>query len=155
MQTRPLHIILCAALVYSCISCRNYRLQSEYRNTLLINQHLIVNDTIRTYHLFNPYKKANSPIIFLFHGNGGSADNIAGLSNVKAPYIPWFDIASKEGLILVIPDGTMGPKNSKGWNDCRNDASRIPNSDDVGFIKNLLVDIDMQSLLKNSSAEIA
>ena len=138
MQTRPLHIILCAALVYSCISCRNYRLQSEYRNTLLINQHLIVNDTIRTYHLFNPYKKANSPIIFLFHGNGGSADNIAGLSNVKAPYIPWFDIASKEGLILVIPDGMMGPKNSKGWNDCRNDASRIPNSDDVGFIKNLL-----------------
>jgi polyhydroxybutyrate depolymerase len=57
---------------------------------------------------------------------------------VKAPYIPWFDIAANEGLILVIPDGTIGLKNSQGWNDCRNDAPRIPASDDVGFITTLL-----------------
>ena len=102
------------------------------------NQHISIKGIERSYHLFNPSQKANSPIIFLFHGNGGSADNIAGLSHVKAPYIPWFDIAANEGLILVIPDGTNGPKNSQGWNDCRNDAPRIPASDDVGFITTLL-----------------
>jgi polyhydroxybutyrate depolymerase len=57
---------------------------------------------------------------------------------VKAPYVPWFDIAANEGLILVIPDGTIGLKNSQGWNDCRNDAPRIPATDDVGFINTLL-----------------
>jgi polyhydroxybutyrate depolymerase len=38
----------------------------------------------------------------------------------------------------VIPDGMIGPKNSQGWNDCRNDAPRIPASDDIGFIATLL-----------------
>lgn len=120
------------------IGCGTYRLSKEHRNTLQTNQHISIKGIERSYHLFNPSQKANSPIIFLFHGNGGSADNIAGLSHVKAPYIPWFDIAANEGLILVIPDGTIGPKNSQGWNDCRNDAPRIPASDDVGFITTLL-----------------
>lgn len=120
------------------IGCGTYRLSKEHRNTLQTNQHISIKGIERSYHLFNPSGKVNSPIIFLFHGNGGSADNIAGLSHVKAPYIPWFDIAANEGLILVIPDGTIGPKNSQGWNDCRNDAPRIPASDDVGFITTLL-----------------
>ncbi|MFM7544517.1 MAG: alpha/beta hydrolase family esterase [Ignavibacteria bacterium] len=110
----------------------------QHRELLLTNQQIKIGGINRTYHLFNPSQKANSPIIFLFHGNGGSADNIAGLSHVKAPYIPWFDIAAHEGLILVIPNGTIGPKDSQGWNDCRNDAPRIPASDDVGFIATLL-----------------
>jgi polyhydroxybutyrate depolymerase len=113
-------------------------LSPEYRELLLTNQQIKIGGIDRSYHLFNPSRKANSPIIFLFHGNGGSADNIAGLSHVKAPYIPWFDIAANEGLILVIPDGIKGPKNSQGWNDCRNDAPRIPASDDVRFITTLL-----------------
>ena len=120
------------------IGCGTYRLSKEHRNTLQTNQHISIKGIERSYHLFNPSGKVNSPIIVLFHGNGGSADNIAGLSHVKAPYIPWFDIAANEGLILVIPDGTIGPKNSQGWNDCRNDAPRIPASDDVGFITTLL-----------------
>ena len=120
------------------IGCGTYRLSKEHRNTLQRNQHISIKGINRSYHLFNPSQKANSPIIILFHGNGGSADNISGLSHVKAPYIPWFDIAANEGLILVIPDGTIGLKNSQGWNDCRNDAPRIPASDDVGFITTLL-----------------
>lgn len=125
-------------VLLTLMSCSSTRLTKEHRNTLQTNQHISIKGIERSYHLFNPSQKANSPIIFLFHGNGGSADNIAGLSHVKAPYIPWFDIAVHEGLILVIPDGTVGPKNSQGWNDCRNDAPRIPVSDDVGFITTLL-----------------
>lgn len=132
------NVIVCFILLLILMSCSSNRLSKEHRNILQTHQHISIHGIQRSYHLFNPNQKANSPIIFLFHGNGGSADNIAGLSHVKAPYIPWFDIAKHEGLILVIPDGTIGPKNSQGWNDCRNDAPRIPNSDDVAFISNLL-----------------
>lgn len=125
-------------LIFVLCSCGINRLSKQHQKTLQANQHISIQGIHRTYHLFNPSQKVNSPIVFLFHGNGGSADNIAGLSHVKAPYIPWFDIAVHEGLILVIPDGTIGPKNSQGWNDCRNDAPRIPASDDVRFIATLL-----------------
>jgi polyhydroxybutyrate depolymerase len=120
------------------MSCGTVRLSKEHRSALQTNQYINIDGITRTYHLYNPSQTVNTPIVFLFHGNGGSADNIAGLSHVKAPYVPWFDIAANEGLILVIPDGTIGLKNSQGWNDCRNDAPRIPATDDVGFINTLL-----------------
>ena len=120
------------------MSCGTVRLSKEHRSALQTNQYINIDGITRTYLLYNPSQTVNTPIIFLFHGNGGSADGIAGLTKVKAPYLPWFDIAKKEGLILVIPDGMIGPKNSQGWNDCRNDAPRIPASDDIGFIATLL-----------------
>jgi polyhydroxybutyrate depolymerase len=120
------------------MSCGTVRLSKEHRIALQTNQHINIHGITRTYHLYNPSLTVNTPIVFLFHGNGGSADGIAGLTKVKAPYLPWFDIAANEGLILVIPDGTIGLKNSQGWNDCRNDAPRIPATDDVGFINTLL-----------------
>jgi polyhydroxybutyrate depolymerase len=120
------------------MSCGTVRLSKEHRSALQTNQYINIDGITRTYHLYNPSQTINTPIVFLFHGNGGSADGIAGLTKVKAPYLPWFDIAKKEGLILVIPDGMFGPKNTQGWNDCRNDAPRIPATDDVGFITRLL-----------------
>jgi polyhydroxybutyrate depolymerase len=126
-------------------SCGTVRLSKEYRNRIQTNQQITIHGITRTYHLYNPSQTVNKPIVFLFHGNGGSADGIAGLTKVKAPYLPWFDIAKNEELILVIPDGMIGPKNTQGWNDCRNDAPRIPATDDVGFI-NVLLDTLQQSL---------
>lgn len=120
------------------MSCGTIRLGKEHRKILQTNQHINVNGISRTFHLYNPSQAINKPIVFLFHGNGGSADGVAGLTKVKAPNIPWFDIAAKEGLILAIPDGMTGPEQSKGWNDCRKDAPRIPSTDDVGFINALL-----------------
>jgi polyhydroxybutyrate depolymerase len=120
------------------MSCGTVRLSKEHRIALQTNQHINIHGITRTYHLYNPSLTVNTPIVFLFHGNGGSADGIAGLTKVKAPYLPWFDIAKKEGLILVIPDGMIGSKHTQGWNDCRNDAPRIPATDDVGFITRIL-----------------
>jgi polyhydroxybutyrate depolymerase len=119
-------------------SCGTIRLSKDYRNRLQTNQQINIDGITRTYHLYNPSQTINKPIVFLFHGNGGSADGIAGLTKVKAPYLPWFEIAEKEDLILVIPNGMIGPEKSQGWNDCRNDALRIPATDDVGFINTLL-----------------
>ncbi|MGA1434720.1 MAG: alpha/beta hydrolase family esterase [Candidatus Kapaibacteriota bacterium] len=127
------------------MSCGTVRLSKEHRSTLQTNQHINIDGFTRTFHVYNPSQSHNKPIVFLFHGNGGSADGIAGLKKVKAPYLPWFDIAKKEGLILVIPDGMIGPEKSQGWNDCRNDAPRIPSTDDVEFI-NVLLDTLQKSL---------
>jgi polyhydroxybutyrate depolymerase len=120
------------------MSCGTVRLSKEHRSALQTKQRINVDGITRTYLLYNPSLTVNTPIVFLFHGNGGSADGIAGLTKVKAPYLPWFDIAKKEGLILVIPDGMIGSKHTQGWNDCRNDAPRIPATDDVGFITRIL-----------------
>ena len=72
----------------------------------------------------------------LFHANKSSSDLIFGLGTVRelpAPYKVWLNIAQQENIILIVPNGT-----NKGWNDCRNDASGNPNSDDVLFTKNLI-----------------
>jgi polyhydroxybutyrate depolymerase len=130
------------------MSCGTVRLSKEHRSAMQTNQRINIHGITRTFHLYNPSQTVNKPIVFLFHGNGGSADGIAGLTKVKAPYLPWFDIAKKEGLILVIPDGMIGPEKSQGWNDCRNDAPRIPATDDVGFI-NTLLDTLQQTLRFN------
>ncbi len=61
-----------------------------------------------------------------------------GLTNIKALYKVWLDIAAQENLIIIVPNGTLGSSNSRGWNDCRNDAPTNPTSNDVEFIIGLL-----------------
>ncbi|MCC6836644.1 MAG: hypothetical protein IT213_16780 [Cytophagales bacterium] len=102
---------------------------------LLKNQSISIAGADRNYHMFIPNNPTNAPVVFLFHGNGGSSDDMLGLTNIKAPYKIWLNIASQENLILVVPNGTVG---SRGWNDCRNDAATNPTSNDVLFINTLL-----------------
>ena len=61
-----------------------------------------------------------------------------GLTGVKAPYKVWLDIANQEDLIIVVPNGTLSSLNTRGWNDCRNDAPRTPTVNDVDFTVVLL-----------------
>jgi polyhydroxybutyrate depolymerase len=105
---------------------------------LLKNQVISVSGLDRNYHLFVPENPTNSAIVILLHGNGGSNDDLLGLTGVKAPYKVWLEIAQLENLILIIPNGNLGSSNSRGWNDCRNDAPTNPTTNDVSFINNLL-----------------
>lgn len=105
---------------------------------LLKNQSISIAGADRNYHMFIPNNPTNAPVVFLFHGNGGSSDDMLGLTNIKAPYKIWLNIASQENLILVVPNGTVGSSGSRGWNDCRNDAATNPTSNDVLFINTLL-----------------
>ena len=124
-------------LIPLTLSCNNDEISSEKEKGLLKKQTITVGGIDRNYHLYVPNKPLNAPVVFLFHGNGGSYDDMLGFTGVKAPYKVWLDIANQENLIVVVPNGTMGGNNKRGWNDCRNLDSN-PDSDDVLFISELI-----------------
>jgi len=92
----------------------------------------------RHYHLYVPQNPKTAQIVLLLHGNRGSADQILGLNGLKAPNALWLDIAQRENLILIVPDGAVGREGHQGWNDCRTDALNNPDTDDVLFISTLI-----------------
>jgi len=105
---------------------------------LLLDQKITVDNRQRNYHLYIPKDPSNAQIVLLMHGNSGSSDQLLGIDGNKAPAKLWLDVALRENLILVIPDGLLGPNNQQGWNDCRFDAPTNPASDDVQFIASLI-----------------
>jgi len=131
-------ILLCQFLLSGCSNTRNSALDPVHQNRLLQNQRISIGNEFRDYHLYLPVTPATAPIVFLFHGNGGSSDQLLGLNGFKAPYKVWLDIALRENLILVVPNGLFGSENRRGWNDCRVDAPTNPISDDVQFFNSLL-----------------
>ncbi|MBX2883534.1 MAG: hypothetical protein KTR32_26505 [Granulosicoccus sp.] len=102
------------------------------------NQTFSMDSINRDYHLYLPENRNQASIVFIMHGNSGSSDQVVGLEGTKAPHRLWLDIAERENLILVVPNGLPGNDGNRGWNDCRNDAPTIPDSDDVAFISALI-----------------
>ncbi len=102
----------------------------------------------RRYHVFAPPRSATEtrPLVVLLHGNGGNADQLIGRDGKTAPFKRWLDLASRERLFLLIPDGTEPAGGERGWNDCRGDARTNPTADDVGFIVSLLDDLTPQGV---------
>jgi len=105
---------------------------------LLRDQTIEISGQSRNYHLYRPANLSSPSIVMLLHGNGGSSDQILGLEGTKAPYKVWLDIALQENLLLVVPDGLLGPNDKQGWNDCRNDAPTNSAVDDVAYLGELL-----------------
>jgi polyhydroxybutyrate depolymerase len=50
----------------------------------------------------------------------------------------WLDIATREDLVVIAPDGERGSDRQRGWNDCRADAPTNPHCDDVGYLTALI-----------------
>ena len=91
----------------------------------------------RRFHFYAPPdldEEGAYPLVVLMHGHGGSSDQMIGLSGMKAPYRIWLDIAAREKVFLLVPEGVISPDNQLGWNDCRADTTTNPSTDDVGFI---------------------
>jgi polyhydroxybutyrate depolymerase len=124
-----------------CCSRKDEPTSTSMEKGLLKNQAINVAGLERNYHLYVPDNPLNAPIVLLFHGNGGSHNDMLGLTGIKAPYKIWLEIAQKENLILIVPNGTLGSSNSRGWNDCRADAASNPTVDDVFFTNKLLDDV--------------
>ncbi|MBK7098204.1 MAG: hypothetical protein IPH58_07425 [Sphingobacteriales bacterium] len=134
---KKISILFLTTLFLGCNKTKD-PIQPVIEKGLFKNQTINISGTQRNYHLFIPDNTTNAPIVFLFHGNGSNYDDMLGLSGVKAPYKIWLDIAQQENVIVVVPNGTLGSSNSRGWNDCRNDALTNPLVDDVTFISNLI-----------------
>ena len=101
---------------------------------MILDRIIDIKNTERTYDLFVPENQRNSPVVILLHAHRSNSKQMLGDKGTPAPYKVWLDIASKNNLVLVIPNGVVGPDDETGWNDCRTDAGN-PNIDDVTFIR--------------------
>ena len=89
-------------------------------------------DQERTYFVHVPAsysEKKPAPLVFVFHGGGGTAKN-------SDKFTHFSELSDKKGFIVVYPQGV-----DKSWNDGRNSqkiASQRDNVDDIGFVTALL-----------------
>jgi polyhydroxybutyrate depolymerase len=126
---------LCVTLLPGVAECAATGLRKDI--------HLHVGEHARTYDLYVPARAVSGgrPLVILLHGHGGNADVMTGENGKKAPYKWWLSIAEREGLLVAIPDGTIGPDQYRGWNDCRSDTKSNPGTDDVAFLRAMIEDI--------------
>lgn len=66
------------------------------------------------------------PLLFVFHGAGGTGVNMASIS-------AFTDLADQEGFIAIFPDGV-----NTIWNDGRPPDPSIGPVDDIGFVSHML-----------------
>ena len=85
----------------------------------------------RTFHFNLPLKNStNASLIFVLHGSGGN-----GIKSMKGTS-KLLDIANKENLIILFPDGYL-----KNWNECRKNApaaANVENIDDNTFFSKMI-----------------
>ena len=75
-----------------------------------------------------------APLVFNFHGFGGSAEGQLLTSD-------WRRIAEKDGVIVVYPQGSELESGSAHWNPHPASADNKSSSDDLGFINSLIDDL--------------
>ena len=74
------------------------------------------------------------PLVILLHGHLGNAAGVFGQTGHASPLSVWLTIADRENVLVAALDGVKGRDGKTGWNDCRDDASNNPQTDDVGFV---------------------
>ena len=129
------YLILVSLLI---TSCSQRTLSNTGNQNLILNQNIEINGVERNYHVYVPTNSANKPLVMLLHGNRGNFNEVIGKSMVRSPQKIWVDLAKRNQFIVVVPNGSLGSKNKRGWNDCRNDAQGNPESNDVLFLSRLL-----------------
>ena len=97
-------------------------------------------DGARHYLLATPDQAATGkrPLVIVLHGHAGSARQVFGKEYINAPMQVWLEVADRDNVLVIAPDGARGSDEKRGWNDCRGDASTNPHTDDVGFIGALI-----------------
>ncbi len=97
-------------------------------------------DGERRFLLATPQQAApgKRPLVIVLHGHSGTAEQVFGRARINAPMQVWLDIADREQVLVMAPDGAKGSDGKQGWNDCRADAPTNPHSDDVGFVGALI-----------------
>ena len=90
-------------------------------NAQVINDSIMIDGHYRTFHFNLPLKNStNASLIFVLHGSGGN-----GIKSMKGTS-KLLDIANKENLIILFPDGYL-----KNWNECRKNAPAAANVENI------------------------
>jgi polyhydroxybutyrate depolymerase len=77
-------------------------------------------------------------LVIVLHGHGGSASLLTGRNHINSAMRVWLEVADREQVLVLAPDGAKGSDDKRGWNDCRADATTNPHTDDVGLIGALI-----------------
>ena len=123
----------------SCNKNENEKENSEacYSNT---NTQTLIHDGLnREYVLYVPdsYDGVSSiPVLFNFHGFGGSASKFMNDTNMQA-------MAESDTFILVYPQGSC-LNGFSHWNACPIGGDNKSNADDFGFVESILSEISSQ-----------
>ncbi len=121
------------------VSCQEkMNVDGELPTGLIEDLTITIDNLERAYHLYVPSNYVDKPIVVLLHGNRSSHDDIIGERNITSPHKVWLTLAEENKFLVLIPNGTLGSTNNRGWNDCRSDSEGNPDSDDVRFIDELL-----------------
>ena len=126
------------------ISCNKENGELPNDSILKLDESIQVDGINRTFHIQYPHNHMDKPLVILLHGHKGSSDQVIGKGLVKSPQKIWLELAEAHEFIVLIPNGELGPRNSRGWNDCRSDAPANPTTDDVKFIMSLLNEIEQK-----------
>jgi polyhydroxybutyrate depolymerase len=76
-------------------------------------------------------------LVIVLHGSGASAAQVLGMAFPPSPLSVWLEIAARENLVIVAPDGTKR-RGERAWNDGFAAIASNPKADDVGFISAIM-----------------
>lgn len=133
---RPTSLLFLTILLIA--SCQDDGFEPDGVTVLQLDQRITIDGLEREYHIQTLPDPAGKPVVILLHGHGGSSDQSIGAGVGKAVQKTWLDLAKDEDFTVIIPNGELGPEDTRGWNDCRNDAPGNPETDDVAFISELI-----------------
>ncbi len=132
-------LFLSVLVIFLC-SCKKDVKQNSKSCTSNTNAQTLVHDGLtREYILYIPDSYNNSiavPLLFNFHGNGGSASNFMAEADMRT-------LAETENFILVFPQGSC-LNGTSHWNPCPLGADNKSTADDVGFVAALINTISAQ-----------
>lgn len=77
------------------------------------------------------------PLVIVLHGSGASAEQVLGMAFPPSPLSLWLEIAEREQLVVIAPDGTRR-RGQRCWNDGFAGIASNPASDDTGFVSAII-----------------
>ncbi len=139
LKYTKIYNMILLTLIISIFSCNEVSDSSKscYSN---YNSITLLHDNIeREYILYVPasYNESSiTPLMFNFHGFGGSASEYIEYADMRP-------ISDEENFILVYPQGSC-MEGSSHWNPCPVGGDNKSNADDVGFVEAIINDITNQ-----------
>ncbi len=102
-----------------------------------------IDGKLRLYQVYQPNNfKDGAPAVLVLHGGSQSMRKVVSESGGGTQ--AWLDIAEREGVALIVPNGTNrrngdATSDSQAWNDFRSDT-KVSNVDDVTFLRRVVAD---------------
>ena len=137
--------VLCIILLTTFVNCKkedgkddaNGNSESCYTNTNAIS--ISHNGINREYVLYvpNSYNGTSPvPLLFNFHGFGGSASSFMNDADMRA-------VAESNTFILIYPQGSCA-NGASHWNPCPTGGDNKSTADDVGFVDSMIQEISSE-----------